>query len=272
MRTHAVCAGLAGAVTIVAMAGCSSTVPLHLPWDIDTWSYRNAEDDPIILDVGGPISVDVESFNGSVTIKADDKLDKATIRIVREATHGFRRRDEADASLAEIDYAVELIPSQLGHRLAVRTWTIHPEPHFQRAHVYIEAPAVDGVTVRTRRGSVYATDIEGIVEIETSEGDVRVMTSLPLRQAVSISNREGDIDYRVRGESSGAFDCEAVRGQVDYRVLYGRLIVHRGTDHDSMLATFNNGTNPIRLRTVDGNIRIAIVHNPTRVGTFIFHP
>jgi len=36
--------------------------------------------------------------------------------------------------------------------------------------------------------------------------------------------------------------------------------------------TLNDGENPIRLRTVDGDIRIAVVSNPTNIGTYIIQP
>ena len=36
------------------------------------------------------------------------------------------------------------------------------EPHFQRAHLEIHAPAVEGLTVRTQRGRVTATNIGNI--------------------------------------------------------------------------------------------------------------
>ena len=131
---------------------------------------------------------------------------------------------------------------------------------------------VDGITVRAQRGNVSVTNIEGAVDISTSQGNVRVMTDLPMRQAVTITIRQGNIDYRVRGESSGALDCQAIRGRVDHRVRTGRLIIEPDRDKGRLRAILNDGDNPITLRTADGDIRIAVVDNPTEVGSLIFEP
>ncbi|MHC4415910.1 MAG: DUF4097 family beta strand repeat-containing protein [Planctomycetota bacterium] len=268
MRTNSYRVALG--TVVLGLVGCSGAGTRS--WNPDSWSYRTDTDDPITLQVAAPVAIDVESFNGNVVINADELLTALTVTVTREARHGYGRKDEADASLAEIDYTVELVPGKLGQILEIRTWSTHAEPYFQRAHVQIDLPVADGVFVRTQRGIVYATNIEGTVDIVTTQGDVRVMTNLPMRREVTITNQEGDIDYRVRGESTGALDCEAIRGQVDQRVQYGRLIVHPPTDHDTLLATLNYGENPIRLRTVDGDIRVAVVQDPTHVGTFIFEP
>ncbi|MCH8342538.1 MAG: DUF4097 family beta strand repeat protein [Planctomycetes bacterium] len=259
--------------TLVLVAGCDSRGTFsHVPWHPDTWSYHKAEDQPIVLEVARPVAIDVESFNGDVIITADDQLTNATVSILREATHGYRRKEEAQASLAEIDYSLALVPGEFGQVLQVRTWTTHAEPHFQRAHILIDVPEVDGITVRAQRGNVFVTNIEGPVDISTSQGNVRLMTNLPMRRAVTITIRQGNIDYRVRGESSGALDCQAIRGRVDHRVMTGRLIIEPDRDKGRLRATLNDGDNPITLRTADGDIRIAVVDNPTEVGWLIVEP
>ena len=260
VRTNGSVAALAALVFV--LGGCSP----------DRLAYRKVADDPVVLEVLGPVAVDVQSFAGDVIIETDPLLSEATVSVVRETSHGFKRTKEGKASLEEIGYDAKLVPGQLGQMLRVRTWSSHAEPHFQRASLHISLPAVDGLTVRTRGGDVSATGIEGTVQIETSEGNVRVMTDLPMTRAVTIVTTEGDIDYRVRGESTGVFDCEAIRGAVIQRVHYGRLKIHTGTDHDTLLATLNEGRNLIQLRTVGGEIRVAVVSNPTHVGSKIVDP
>lgn len=264
---------VSGLITLALLAGCAcGGLPPRALWHPDTWSHRKAKDQPIVLEVARPVAIDVESFNGDVIITADERLTAATVTILREATHGYRRKEEAEASLAEIDYSLALVPGELGQVLQVRTWTTHAEPHFQRAHILIDVPEVDGITVRAQRGNVFVTNIEGAVDISTSQGDVRVMTNLPMRRAVTITIRQGNIDYRVRGESTGALDCQAIRGRVDHRVMTGRLIIDPDRDKGRLRATLNDGDNPITLRTADGDIRIAVVDNPTEVGWLIVEP
>ncbi|MDY7107533.1 MAG: DUF4097 family beta strand repeat-containing protein, partial [Planctomycetota bacterium] len=227
-----------------------------------------AEDQPMFLDVLGPVAVDVESFNGDVTIIADPKLERARLTFTRRATHGFQRQLEAEASLPDIGYSAEIVPGELGQVLQVRTFTTSPEPHYQRVDMLIELPEIDGVRVRTHNGGVVVTDIEGTVDIVTDDGPIRVASNHPMVRPVTIINNCGNIDFRVRTESMGEVDCQALRGQVRHHAVYGRWIVHNGTDHDTLLATFNDGTNPIVLRAADGDIRFSVVNDPTDMSPF----
>jgi hypothetical protein len=177
-------------------------------------TVRQAADESVVLDTAGPFAVDVSSFNGDVVIRIDPDVELASVTVVRTAIHGAKRTREAEASLDEIGYDVELGPGDLGPVLRVRTATSHAEPYFQRAHVYIDAREVDGVTVHTHNGNVVVRDARGDVDISTSNGNVRFMTNWALTRPITILNVEGDIDLRMRGESTGRLDCQAVRGTV----------------------------------------------------------
>ena len=104
-----------------------------------------------------------------------------------------------------------------------------------------------------------------------SEGDVRAMTPWAMTKPVTIITSEGTIDYRIRGESTGVFDAESHGGLVKQRCEYGHWLALSG-DHDRFLAVLNNGKNPVVLRTSDGDIRIAVVPDPTAVGAWIIDP
>jgi hypothetical protein len=262
-------------IAAVGLGGCTEVregIVSVTQWTgqrIDSLSYAKLNDDPIILDVAGPIGIDVESFGGKVLIDAYPGRKFVTVTVTRYARHGWYREEEADASLDEIEYTVELVPGELGPVLQVRSSTTHPEPYFQSVTIDIKAPEVDGVRVRTDDGDVYARDITGEVDIMTADGDVRVMTNRPMRRPVTIINHAGSIDYRVRAESEGRFDVESVRGLVVKNITHGRVRVDAGTDHNTFLGTLNDGTNPITLRAADGDIRIAVVPAPTQVGIHI---
>jgi hypothetical protein len=250
--------------------GCSGTDrPAWFSLNPNEWANRGTVDEPITFEVSHPIAVDVNSFHGDVMIRADPKLEKATVTIVREAHHGSGRTDEAKQSLAEITATAEIVPGELGQLLQVRALTNHAEPHFQRAHVYIEAPEIEGVKVRTSTGKVYAVGVRGEIDIETSEDDVRVLTNLALTQPITILNRNADIDVRTRGESTANIDAQTVNGQVMHIVRYGTLTIGPQTSSDALKAVLNAGTNPVVLRTVKGDIRFAVVHNPEEVGKWI---
>lgn len=224
------------------------------------------------LGVTGPVTINLESFGGDVIIHADPKYSSASIHFVMEAVHGPGREHEAALSLDEITYSARLVPGDLGQILVIRAATTHPEPYFQRVHITIDLPAVDGLRIITANGKVYAQGVAGETNIRTTNGDVRLMTNLAMTREVRITNVHGDIDYRVRGESRGNFNCVAVDGKVLHRVRFGAFVVHAGTDQDTLRATLNGGDNPIILSTSNGDIRIAVVDEPEKVGLLIFEP
>lgn len=271
MRRYPSLKALFPALAMIILVGCTNQGYLQAP-SLQSLARQTATDEPQTFDVVGPVAVDVDSFGGNVTIIANDKLTNATVQVTRDARHGFMRGDEAEASLSEIDYSADLVNRESGQVLEVKTWTDHDQPYQQRAHVRIAAPSITDVHVRTSHGMVHAQMIHGAVDIETTDGDVRVMTNMPMTKRVTILNQDGDIDYRVRGESTARFDAHAIRGKVLQRVRNGRMVILPSTDDDTLIATLNEGTNPVTLRTVDGQIRIAVVPEPTKVGAMIVTP
>lgn len=235
----------------------------------ESLSTRRYNDDPITFSASGPLAVDVDSFGGDVTIRADPQRKDGMISLTRRATHGYGRKAEADIALADIDFHWEIAPGDPGPILKVSTSTANPEPYFLRADITIDLPEIEGVRVHTNNGDVLAEGVSGAVDILTSDGEVRLMTPRAMVRPVTIVNNSGDIDYRIRAESTGRFDCEVVRGKVIAYAEYGNLIVHEGTDANTLVATLNDGKNPIVLRAVDGTIRIAVVAAPTEVGAKI---
>jgi len=254
----------------LGLGGCiGPNRPGWLSVNPNDWANRSATDDPILLDVAGPVEVRVTSFNGDVVIQGNPKLTQGQVTVMREAIHGYGRSGEAASSLEQIKYTARIVPGELGQALEVVTQTSCAEPHLQRAHVYIELPDIEGVTVHTTNGRVWVRNIRGKVDISTSEDDVRVLTNLAMNKPVTIVNRNGDIAYRVRGESEGKFDAQTVNGRATGFVHYGTLKVDSVCRRDAYFATLNNGANPITLRTVNGDIHIAVVSNPEHVGAMI---
>ena len=257
MRARLLLIVLLAAATTATLGGCG---------------YRAQLVDPIALSVDGPVAVDVISFSGDVTVTADPNLRWATIKMKRQATHGFRRHADAKESLANIQYSADIVAGERGTVLEVRTWTTDKEPWFQGAHLDIQLPTVNGLSVRTTNGTVKVLNIRGAVDISNTDGDVRLMTNLPMVRPVTITTSDGDVDYRVLVGSTARFECHAEEGSVDGRIPAGRFIIHNGTNDSTLMATLNDGTNWVRLTTANGDIRIAVVKNPTDVGTWIVTP
>ena len=232
---------------------------------------RTARDDSMMFDVAGPVAIDVESFNGDVTVRVDESLTQAEVKVTRVADLGYGRAKEAKLAVEEIDYSAELESGANGPTLVVKTWSTHNEPHYQRANVTIKLPAVNGLNITTDRGNVKAINTAGQSRIATERGNIRFMTDRPMTESVNITSERGDIDYRVRGESSGFITAQTKDGKVRQRHMNAKMRISEATGR-RLQAMLNDGTNQVDLTTQEGDIRIAIVENPTEVGTFIIDP
>lgn len=272
MRTFSALIALAVAsIVTVGGVGCTSGGYMQTP-SLQALSRQAESLEPIHFNVTGPVQVDVESFNGNVTIVADVEATVATVEFTLDARHGFMREDEAEASLTQIHTSAEMTNTETGPVIHVRTSTEHDQPYQQRAHVKITAPEISDAFIRTSHGDVTIEQAMGSIDIQSSGGDVLVMTDHPITSHVMIVNKDGDIDYRVPAESTAMFDAKTVRGRVLQRVRMGKLIIGKESGMDALVGNLNGGQNPVALRTVDGNIRIAVVSEPTKIGAMVVDP
>ena len=229
-------------------------------------THRYTTDASVSLDLPGTVGVEVDNFAGDVVIRVDPDISQPTLTVIRESIHGAGRKEDAKASLSEITYDFEVVTGDLGPVLRVSTATTHAEPHFVRANVVLDLPEVYGVNVRTHLGSVEAFHVQGPIDIETDGADVLVATTRPLLDPITIVNRQGDINMRLRSESSGDLDFATVRGTVTSRITRGRTIIYPPSGADVYRASLNDGRNRVILRTVDGEIRFMVVENPMSYG------
>jgi len=228
--------------------------------------------------VSGLINVEVRNFAGEVIVRGDrsDRASDAIVIFDRRGTHQGPRGSESDSSLPEIRWTTELVPAPgpgEAPTLRITSATDHAEPWFQQLDIEVLVNELGRVDIATQRGKVLVSNNRGPLDITTSKGDVRVISTWPQMRESIIVTRDGDIDYRVRGESALQIDAETVGGQVLTRCDAGRWIsTDARNDHDSHHATLNGGVERLVLRTVDGDIRIAVVGSPHEVGSLQWVP
>lgn len=281
-RRHAALRVLAPVALALAVLGLGSGCRSHRTVEdemtgfaqgaADAVRFRTfATDEPLELATHGPLAVEIDNFAGDVVVRADREVERTFVEVRRVATHGLGRWQESRSVLDEPSWTATLEPRTAGgETLVIATDTPNPEKHFHRMEILVVTPALDTVRVRTLDGDVTVIENQGTVDVETTRGDVRVMTPWPMTGPMTMVTSEGDIDYRIRGESKGYFDAATHGGLVRQRAEYGKWrAIDRENDHDRMLATLNDGTNPVILRTSDGDIRIAVVPVPTAVGPWI---
>ena len=272
------------AVITAAAAGCAGSTTTERTTDQILQGLQHgllghaSQQETLTLAAEGPIDVEVRNFAGDVVVRADHQSRHRDVQVelTRRATHEAGRTKESEASLPQITWSAEVVPPSVPDgvpTLVVTSATTHGEPWFQRLEVEILADQVRTVTVNTTRGWVMVFDNRGPVDIHTTKGDVRVVTPWPQTEPSTIVTKDGSIDWRVRGESTGLVDADTVGGKVMVRCEAGRWVAtDRANDLDTLVATLNGGTNRITLRTVDGDIRVGVTGDPHATGSFAVGP
>jgi hypothetical protein len=253
--TLAACSGKSAPETVLLSAADS----LHegiLGW-------QKVTDGPVSLATEGIVDVDVEIFAGQVTVITRPTITKTTVTATRIGTHGWDRERESMDSLGDIRYTISLDRSSGTDRVVVRAATDHEEPHFQSLRIDIETPDLGNIRVITKRGPIWVENSRGSAELITTRSKIRMMTPWKLDAPLTLVTSDGDIDLRIRGESTGAVDAATVAGRVWTKVQYGEWIAtDSNNDIANLRATLNRGTNPITLRTGNADIFLSVVPSP----------
>lgn len=258
---------------LFALGGCIST-PTSTFERMDnaiSLGEMSVDDPKVFIDTVGPIDLEVDSFGGSIRIEAVEGMVGTTIEPVRRAYLGHLRRDEAEASLELIDYRIEVKPGALDREvLSISTTTEHGEPHFQGVDFFIRTGELGAVNCVTKRGHVWVKNNRHGGDIDTTHGDIRLVTDFPMKDAVTLVTKEGSIDYRVAPGSTGLYDLETIGGEVYQRFTDARVValgVRNGPS--TFFGEVGGGTNPVTIRTTYGDIRVGVVENATDVGLII---
>lgn len=222
------------------------------------------------IPMSGVMDVEIDNFAGDVVIYSTGKSESGTMDLVRRATSEMGPRSELEDSLSDISLTYEVVDRGERKALIISATTKNSKPWFQAIDIDIAVPRLGVVIVRTNRGHVMATDFEDGVDIETTQGDVRVATNNPIRLPSTILNKEGSIDWRVPPRSAGSYQLEAINGDVQVRVRKGSwLATDKRNDNNSNYGVLNKGTNLVVLRTVEGDVQVYVGDNPTEMGSFI---
>ena len=218
----------------------------------------------------GLVHVRVRNMQGDVRIRGQRKdasgPTTARLRPLAENDHSYAVAQQLDG----LKWSADMKPQPDGSRLLEITLaTPDPNAWFVRCEIEIDTPRLGRVDVVTDHGRVLVEDNRGGVTVKTSFADVRMRTPWAITEPCRIDVRDGDVEWIVRGESSGRFDCETIGGRIHVFARYGRWIAtNPRNDHDSLVATLNGGANPVVVRAQDGDISILVVEDPHDTGTF----
>lgn len=237
-----------------------------LAWTTGCSVTSRGERQPLELD--GPVSVEINSFAGDVTVRSSGDGGKAHVTVYREALHAPNRRGDAGEALESIEWNTRIDRDDRGPRLVVDITTDDQEAHILRAHVDVSVPSLDGVRIRTSHGDVDVDELTGPVDLVTSDGTVILMSNQPLHDPISIFTSEGDVNVRLAPDTSGELNLHAQDGRVGMHIKSGQMIVSGETNYDTFHGQLNDGTAPFIIRTTNGTIRFTVKTNPKNHGIF----
>lgn len=222
-------------------------------------------------DQTGLVHVVVRNVEGDVRIRGQrlDASGPTTVRLRPRSVvdTNFAARRELD----EMAWTAQMKDGPDGSRvLEVTIGTQDPKAWFVRCDIEIDTPRLGRADVVTDHGRVLVEDNRGGVQVKTTMGDVRMRTPWPVTEPCRIETRDGDVEWIVRGESSGAFDCESIGGEINVFARYGHWVAtDPRNDHNSLVSRLNGGENPVVIRVLEGSVYIVIVEDPHDTGTFI---
>ena len=222
----AVLAALWAIVQLGASTGCvgTPTSGLERMQNALVNGEMSIDEAPIDIDTVGMIDLEVESFGGTVRIEAVPGMTGTVVEPVRRSYRGHMRRDQSIESLDDIRYRLEMLKGELDREtLVITAWTDDEEAHYQGIDFYIRTGSIGSVKVRTERGRVWVKNNRDGVDIETTEGDIRVVTAHPMTVPMTMVTRSADIDYRAPAGSGGHFDIEAIGGRIYQRFTHARV-------------------------------------------------
>ena len=215
----------------------------------------------VSLRTSGPVAVQIQSFGGSVTVIADPDVD-GTIVSVNQHERGI---GTVPVPRLYMECSTYIEKGQYGEIVHVVATCDDDPLNLVSANIVVRARNIHGVTIINRAGDTTVRGTSGPIYIKTCDGDVHIATPLVMNEPVTVENRRGDIIYRVRSESSGMIDATAINGEATLDLRQGNAVILPGSTGDHLSAQFNDGENPITMRTFEGNIRIHV--NPDPIGS-----
>lgn len=213
---------------------------------------------------GQALALDIQNEVGDVRVEVDPSLDRPKVDAQFRALQPLTKPTQARL-IRETEVRTEY-EDQGEDRVVMRIFAAGGEGALA-THLRIRVPRNDGVTVSTSGGRVLLLGVGGPIHARNGGegrpgGDIHVRTDEPIRQEVDIWTSEGSVLLQVGESSAGELELTAADGHVRVDGRVGALRAQRITGNDRMRAVLNGGSNPIRLHSEQGQVRVRIHENP----------
>jgi len=229
-------AGLAlVALTALGLAGCRGLIRAEAEWETSI---------PV---PATPLSVQVTSRNGGITLQSDPTLSVAQVRAKVTARGASRAeaRERAEGTTVRL-----VLDEEAG--------TLQVEPEFpggwqdgDGAVIDLRIPALRAAKLHTSNGNLTVSGVSGAVDGRTSNGKVRIEDA---GGPVNVRSSNGALTLvRLAGEveaetSNGSIRGEALAGALKLRTSNGRI----------ELELADGASGPIQARSSNGAVRLEL--------------
>lgn len=212
-----------------------------------------------------PIAVDVENLNGSVTVLVSDRYKRAYV-YARAAWRGKYSRAEWEEVKNEDWVVAEHVVEEGNSILRVLSQAAPELDPPVRTDIRVLLPACDGVYVRNAGGPVKVVGAGGAHTIESGfddgpGGNIEVKTSRDISDPITLRTSDGYVDLVLDAGSEGTIDLQTDNGTAFFSSKFGHATDVKPTA-THWTGVWNQSTNPISLRTLDGDVRFRVVGNP----------
>jgi len=121
----------------------------------------------------------------------------------------------------------------------------------------LDARGLDGpFEIATRQKDITLEEFKHSVKIKTSNGTVRLETSVVPTQPVEVDLKKGDIELELPPQSNFQIDASAVHGEVESDFSGPGLNINKRAETPSITGSYGRGGANIRLTTSYGTIHL----------------
>ena len=208
------------------------------------------------------LAVDVENTRGTVEVRTRAKDGAAHVEATLDA---FTTASSPSAADQHTKTRVDVTLEQAEGRGVLRVRALNPEATDDIAvHLVIRVPQCDGMRIVNRGGNVVAVGTKGSADITNRDGAIELRSDYPQTGDMRLLVTNGSVFLQVPPGSTGVLDLETLKGQSILRDFSGdtnMLVASR----EALMTTLNDGTNPVVVRTNDGDIRMWVMEDPEKL-------
>lgn len=225
--------------------------------------------------VGDPVTIGrlnavvIDNPNGKVKVYAKPANEEAhiTFRVDQER----RLRWRAARQGFDFDPAGEYFTATHTNNGELSVLSIEPtdltvEGYRPPVDLTVYIPQCDGIEVRNAGGKVVIVGVEGAIRVEsgnevTEGGPVEIRTDRAQHEVVYARSNGGHVTLVTGPDAGGTIELIAPRGKTSFSSRYG-VVDNSMPSIGHWTGIWNNGTNQIRLESLEGDASVLVVENP----------